>query len=762
MATSNIRINIDTKSGQQSTRELGNSIGQVGDRTQSLKAELRQMKEALLELDEGSKEFQELAFNAAELEDAIGDVSARVRVLASDTLRLDQGIQITQGLAGAFGAAQGAVAMLGIENETLLKTMVKLQATQNIINGLTQVANMLNKDSAAGILLRDIRTKALNGTLFTQTGATTGATAATRLLGVAMNALPILAIIAGITAIVVAMNNMSRETEEAEKSLKKLNETNLNKIKIDLLELKESNNDLEKAIREVNLSVLEGNLTEAEANEKRKALYEERLTQIDEEKKQSQLALGGRIFGLEQQLGLEVDVNETFDEKVKKIRNIIAAQDAENGSLKQITASLELYINTVDTEITLKEKIADLNKRTTEEENTELQKRRENYKKHLELMFLIQNQISVNEIEEERRKLRDLNEDEGASLFERLDQLRKVSGLEQDVINQKYDFQVKQAKGNAKEIELLELQRLAELAKAEDTYTQESKKLSKERTTAAQKDIDDLLDATKEPKKWQLPPFDLNLPKQSLEELLSDISAITSQAFSGISDLMNVLGETMRLEQEALAYERELQYSQEAMALENLLAQNLISREEYDAKLGDMNQKKAMEERQAKRKAFNDEKNMRIASASMSMAQAILNGLSTQPILPLGLIMAAMAAVVGGIQIANIKNEQFKAARGGMVPGSGPSHIDSVPSMLAPGEMVINSQSASMFPQTLSQINKAGGGVSLAPEIPQKTTTGGGEKVYQENRDAQRVYVLETDITQKQKRVTRIEDITSF
>jgi hypothetical protein len=376
-------------------------------------------------------------------------------------------------------------------------------------------------------------------------------------------------------------------------------------------------------------------------------------------------------------------------------------------------------------------------------------------------MFLIQNQISVNEIDEERRKLRDLNENEGTSLFERLDQLRRVSELEKNIINQKYDFQVKQAKGNTKQIELLELQRLSELAKAEDSYTQEAKKLSKERTTAAQKDIDDLVETTKN-KKIVLPAFDTTLAKQSLTDLLNEVSNTTSQVFGGISDLMNVLSESMRIEQEALAYQRELQYSQESMALENLLAQNLISREEYDAKLSDMNQQKQMEERAARRKAFNDEKKMRIASASMSMAQAILNGLSTQPLVPLGLIMAALAAVVGGIQIANIKNEQFKAARGGMVPGSGPSHIDSVPAMLAPGEMVINSQSASMFPQTLSQINKAGGGVSLAPEIPEKTTSGGGEKIYQENRESQRVYVLETDITRKQKRVTRIEDISRF
>jgi hypothetical protein len=250
--------------------------------------------------------------------------------------------------------------------------------------------------------------------------------------------------------------------------------------------------------------------------------------------------------------------------------------------------------------------------------------------------------------------------------------------------------------------------------------------------------------------------------KKTVQDTLNEISQITSQVFGGINDLLGALSESMRLQQEQLAYERDLQYQSEEAALQNLLAQNLISREEYDAKTAEMNQQKAMEERAARRKAFNDEKKLRMASAGMAMAQAIINGLATQPLVPLGIIMAALAAVTGGIQLSNIKNQQFTAARGGVVPGSGPSHIDSVPSMLAPGEMVINSQSASMFPQTLSQINQMGGGIALTPDIPQKTTSGGNQKVYQENKEAQRVYVLETDITRSQKRVTRIEDIASF
>jgi hypothetical protein len=842
--TSTINVNVNTKQAQQSAKDLDKSIKGVGDRTHSLRTELRQMKEALLEMDEGSKEFQELAFNAAQLEDAIGDVSSRVRVLASDTLRLDQGVQITQGLVGAFGAVQGAVALLGVENEALMQTMVKLQGIQNITNGLTQVANMLNKDSAAGILLRDTRTKILNSSLFTQTTATAGATTATKTLNMAMRALPIVAIIGGIAALVSSLVSFNKEQEksrieaekwaEAQKKAKEksdeqnksiaeqsgkfvgliyqLKASNVNsdeRLKLikqindqygttlknlsdetefqqqlnlainDYIELQrtkfqlgenqekinkllareqELNKFIKRDYDEINDLAQRLNITFGEASRRLSLTdqeYRKNLKTLDGVKSRL-LALGASTLDLNEKQNQLTDGGKKYEEQTKKNNK---ATDKQKEVTDKLTASLLAYYEAIE---------SDRQKRITDDREKELQEAANRYDSLTALAdaagqdttaITEQYQKDIQEINKKYNDLAKQSEQEKVNERRKINAELKVLEIElrmQEELNT-VDTEEEKKKIRKKYADELKNARIAqiktltdiELANTKLTEEQRQKIISDSNLKIAElneKSVDDTVKTTKE----------------IVQKTLNEISQISSQVFGAINSLLGALSESMRLQQEQLAYQRDLQYQSEEAALENLLAQNLISREEYDAKTAEMNQQKAMEERAARRKAFNDEKKLRMASAGMAMAQAILNGLATQPLVPLGIIMAALAAVTGGIQLSNIKNQQFTAARGGVVPGSGPSHIDSVPSMLAPGEMVINSQSASMFPQTLSQINQMGGGIALTPDIPQKTTSGGNQKVYQENKEAQRVYVLETDITRSQKRVTRIEDIASF
>ena len=199
---------------------------------------------------------------------------------------------------------------------------------------------------------------------------------------------------------------------------------------------------------------------------------------------------------------------------------------------------------------------------------------------------------------------------------------------------------------------------------------------------------------------------------------------------------------------------------------DELLANRLISQEQYDAKVKQLEDKKAEEEKQSRLKAFRQNKALAVINAVTSTASAIIAAFAAGAALgPAGVVvgpvMAGVAAALGAAQVAIISSQQFKAARGGIVPGSGPSTIDSVDAKLAPGETVINAQSSSMFPSLLSELNQLGGGVSLAPDPIQNMTAGSGT-VFEPQGGALRAYVVEQDMTDSQRRVRRMENAGTF
>lgn len=121
----------------------------------SSRGELRAMREALTELEEGGHEgtkvFQNLAIAAGQLDDQVGDTQQRIKTLASDTFKFDVAIQAIQGVAGAFSIAQGAAALLGNENEDLQQGLLKVNAAMAVLNGLQQIQQLLQKQSALSI-----------------------------------------------------------------------------------------------------------------------------------------------------------------------------------------------------------------------------------------------------------------------------------------------------------------------------------------------------------------------------------------------------------------------------------------------------------------------------------------------------------------------------------------------------------------------------------------------------------------------------------
>lgn len=152
------------------------------------------------------------------------------------------------------------------------------------------------------------------------------------------------------------------------------------------------------------------------------------------------------------------------------------------------------------------------------------------------------------------------------------------------------------------------------------------------------------------------------------------------------------------------------------------LANREISQLEYDTKIRRLEQEKREKDKKADQDAFNRTKKLSIIQATIATAQAVLQAFQSGAAYPfvgpaIGAVYAGIAGAIGAAQIGIISSQQYRAARGGIVPGSkGSKDFDSVNALLAPGEVVINSRSAEMFPDLLSGINEAGGGVPLVPQ----------------------------------------------
>ena len=154
--------------------ETDQAQGQFKNLKQELKGienELNRMKEAG---DTGSKAFQELQKRAGQVKDQIGDTKNAIKALSSDTFKLDAFTQAAQGIAGGFAAAQGAMALFGSENKQVEEAIKKTQGAMALLQGVTAITNILQKETAFsqlflskaqkdGAVATDVATKATKG-----------------------------------------------------------------------------------------------------------------------------------------------------------------------------------------------------------------------------------------------------------------------------------------------------------------------------------------------------------------------------------------------------------------------------------------------------------------------------------------------------------------------------------------------------------------------------------------------------------------------
>ena len=235
-----------------------------------------------------------------------------------------------------------------------------------------------------------------------------------------------------------------------------------------------------------------------------------------------------------------------------------------------------------------------------------------------------------------------------------------------------------------------------------------------------------------------------------ITKLGDDVASMTDKISAGIAaaseivgSIGNILASNSERNLEAISAERDADLA----ALEERKAKGIITDQEYEKAKEKINENSRKKELAAKKKAFQQDKAIRIVQVIMSTAQGVVSALANP--FPLNLVMAALAGVVGAIQIGVIASQKFPEGGGG--GGSAPS--TSIPSV---GD--VGSAAAAQEPVDLSKIKAptfgpntgaVGGATGVAGQ-----GQGGGVKA----PEPQRVYVVETDITRTQNRVEVVEE----
>ncbi len=109
--------------------------------------------------------------------------------------------------------------------------------------------------------------------------------------------------------------------------------------------------------------------------------------------------------------------------------------------------------------------------------------------------------------------------------------------------------------------------------------------------------------------------------------------------------------------------------NEQLKAWEEKYNKGLITKDQFEAKTDELNKQYAAKEQQLRKEAFEKQKKMDIAQALINGAQAIIKSLAMFG-WPFGLIAAAAAGVMTGVQVASISSRTF-AQKGAVIKNAG-------------------------------------------------------------------------------------------
>lgn len=236
---------------------------------------------------------------------------------------------------------------------------------------------------------------------------------------------------------------------------------------------------------------------------------------------------------------------------------------------------------------------------------------------------------------------------------------------------------------------------------------------------------------------------DLERQKGDVLQFISDIQT-AMQGIHYVTDSIKEIKAGIRQEEEQNLNES---LSREQSALNESLNAGLITKEAYDKASQDLQVKKQNMEREFKKKAFEEDKKMRIASTAMAGFEGALNAFAgafkTIPA-PAGAIVggifAGMVAGLTALQIRNIQNQKFDSGNVSVTPvsasaGGGSSPNQYVSSGISPMQFMGIGQPVTQINNNQNTTNNSTQFIPANPKPTNNNMTVKAEVVETENRE---------------------------
>ena len=223
------RVNEDLKQTDKELNKLSDKDIALTNKLKALDAEVESGTLSMRQMSKSIMEYQSVALaagrespigkqalsQAANLQDKMVDLRNETTRLAHDGANMQAAMQLGGGIVAGYGAFQGVTAMMGVENEKLKETFIKLQAAQTALVSIEQIRTVLEKESFLMIKGKVLWTKAetfatglLSRAKLADAAATGTATVATKAFTAAMIATGIGLVVAALVLLVTQFDKV--------------------------------------------------------------------------------------------------------------------------------------------------------------------------------------------------------------------------------------------------------------------------------------------------------------------------------------------------------------------------------------------------------------------------------------------------------------------------------------------------------------------------------------------------------------------------